>query len=431
MKKVLIITYYWPPSGGAGVQRWLKFAKYLPEYGWEPIIYTIDNEDNYLSEDKTIANEVAGISVIRGKAWEPIKAYERFIGKKNKEKVTLNFLSEGRKLSFKQKIAMFIRGNFFIPDAKILWLRNSKKILHRFLQENKIDAVVSTGPPQTCHLIGNYVHQQFNIPWIVDFRDPWTQIDFFDSLKLTPIARWLHKRMEKKVLDNANLILSVGKSMKDDFQLLTNNQIEYLPNGFDEADIDKSVTANFPQKYTIAYIGTMNVARNPHIFWRALAQIKSENPDVYASIQVKFIGNIDFEVKEAIAANGIASVIAHTEYLPHKEALEITVSAHALLLVINHTHNAKTILTGKLFEYLASERPILCIGPKDGDAAAIINELNAGVVIDYNEVDIMKKTILDFYYHRRNSNQNYALLQKYSRKQLTKELAIHLNNITK
>jgi glycosyltransferase involved in cell wall biosynthesis len=427
MKKILIITYYWPPSGGAGVQRWAKFAKYLKLEGYEPIIFTIEDNSNYLSKDKSLVEEIKNIKTVKSKLWEPTVFYNHFFGKKDKSRISLNYLSEGRNYSFKEKIAMFIRGNFFIPDAKCLWLPNAKKSINKLFQSEKIDLIISTGPPHTCHLIGRYVKCKYNIPWIVDFRDPWTQIDYFRELKLTCFSNFIHKRLEKSVLDNANAITSVGLEMITDFKKLTkNNQFYYLPNGYDEIDFNFQECNSYNEKFIISYIGTMNTSRNPIEFWRALNILQKNNLVIFNKIKIQIVGQVEQEVLDSLKENNLENKIELLGYLNHKDATKITKSSSLLLLVINRTQNAKTILTGKLFEYLASLRPILCIGPKDGDASKIIYECEAGNVYDFDDTD----GIVNFLIAKINNpthNSNVEKIKQYSRKNITYKLIEIIN----
>jgi glycosyltransferase involved in cell wall biosynthesis len=431
MKRVLIITYYWPPAGGGGVQRWVKFATYLRDFGWEPIIFTV-KDGSYPIIDTTLLNELPdGIEVIKSPIFEPYDWYKRLLGKGKNEKVDANFLSEGKKMNWKDKLAVWIRGNFFIPDARAFWIKPSVEILSQYLSKNQIDAVVSTGPPHSCHLIGLGVKNKFNLPWIVDYRDPWTQIDYFNDLGLTTWARKKHERLEKIVLNRCNIIVTVGKTMAQDLLAITNNRSEVITNGYDEAD-RASAEIDLDADFTVTYIGTMNDARNPVVFWQALSQLKSENHPLIQKIRVNLVGKPEQIVYSTIEKFGISDMIKFCGYVTHKEAITYQNTARVLLLIINKTSNNKSILTGKIFEYLASGRPILCIGPNDGDAAAILKDANSGSIYDYEDVQGIKKYLVDAF-EIYNKNKSVALssdIEKYSRKNLTKKLVGFLNEIS-
>ena len=428
MKKVLIITYYWPPSGGAGVQRWVKFSKYLKDFDIEPIVFTIDDNSNYLSIDESLLEEVRDVKTIKSKVWEPINFYNSLMGKNNH--ISINFLSEGRKLSFKEKIAIVVRGNLFIPDAKCLWIPSAKSRINDYLKDKSIDLVISTGPPHTCHIIGRYIKNKFKIPWIVDFRDPWTQIDYFNELRLSYLTKLIHRKLEKSVLDNADGIISVGEEMIKDFRKLTDNKnFYYIPNGYDDEDISQDQKSELNEEFTISYIGTMNTARNPIELWEELQKLFINNPDVFNKIRIQIVGQVEPIVMDSIKKYNLEKKVELLGYKSHKEALHITSQSHLLLLVINRTHNAKTILTGKLFEYLASKKPILCIGPQNGEAAKIINECNAGRVFEFNNSKGMSEFLIDQFMNY-NQTTDLTKVANYSRRNLTNKLAEIIKNLT-
>ncbi|MBK8627465.1 MAG: glycosyltransferase family 4 protein [Saprospiraceae bacterium] len=431
MKKVLIITYYWPPAGGGGVQRWVKFVKYLRDFGWEPIVFTV-KDGSYPIIDATLQNEVPdGVEVIKSPIFEPYDWYKRLLGKSGKEKVDANFLSEGKKMNWKDKLAVWIRGNFFIPDARAFWVRPSKKLLDKYLFENQIDAVVSSGPPHSCHLIALGVKNKYNLPWIVDYRDPWTQIDYFNDLGLTAWARKKHEHLEKMVLDRCNIIITVGKTMAEDLLSITENRKEVITNGYDETDRPSSDT-NLDDGFTVTYIGTMNDARNPSVLWEALSQLKNENHPLIQKISVNLVGKPEQIIHSSIEKYGISNLVKFCGYVTHQEAINYQNASRVLLLIINKTSNNKSILTGKIFEYLASGRPILCIGPNDGDAAAILKDAQSGFIYDYEDVGGIKKYLIDAFnlYAKNESVARSTNIEKYSRKYLTEKLVGLLNEIS-
>ena len=432
MKKVLIITYYWPPAGGGGVQRWVKFVKYLRDFGWEPIVFTVEG-GSYPILDASLENEIPeGIEVIKSSIFEPYGWYNKMLGKGKNEKVAANFLSEGKKLGWKDRFAVWIRGNFFIPDARAFWVKPSIRLLDQYLVDHRIDVMVSSGPPHSCHLIAHGIKKKHDLPWIVDYRDPWTQIDYFNDLGLTKWARNRHISLEKKVLNGCDIIVTVGKTMAEDLISITKNRSEVITNGFDDADRAKAET-KLDAEFTITYIGTMNDARNPLVLWEVLSQLKKENHPLIHKIKVKLIGKPEQLVKDSIQKYEITELIEFCGYVPHKEAIQYQNSARILLLIINRTSNNKSILTGKIFEYIASSRPILCIGPADGDAAAILDEADCGCIFDYEDAVGIRKYLTEAYTnYLKNDNQQVATsVEVYSRKNLTKKLAELLNEISK
>jgi glycosyltransferase involved in cell wall biosynthesis len=431
MKKVLILTYYWPPSGGAGVQRWLKFVKYLRNFGWEPVVYTALNGEMPvidLSLEKDVPKD---ITILKTKIWEPYSIYKTFIGRKKDEKINASFLSETKKKSFAEKISVWIRGNYFIPDARKYWIKPSIKYLTDYLNKNKIDVIISTGPPHSMHLIALGLKQHFpNIKWMADFRDPWTNIDFYSELMLSESADRKHKELELKVLENADSVLSIGNSMSEEFKKLYPKQTEkfsVITNGYDEDDISKEIIEK-DKKFSIAHIGTLVKSRNPIGLWKVLQELIKENENLKNELEIKLVGKVDINVSESIAAHGLQSFVKKIDYLPHNEVIKEQQRTRVLLLLVNDTKNSKGILTGKFFEYLASNVPILAIGPTDGDLAEILKATGSGVISGFNDLSKLKSDILDLYSGKKiNSNQEE--IKKYSRFELTRKLSGILNKL--
>lgn len=432
-KKVLIITYYWPPAGGSGVQRWVKFSKYLRDYGWEPVIFTAEDGD-YPVLDPQLQQELPqSIGVIREPIREPYTLYKKWMGKSKNDKLEGNFLSQGKKLSFRDKIAVWIRGNFFIPDAKMWWIRPSVRRIIEYLKNNPVEAIISTGPPHTCHLIAYGVHRRYHLPWIVDYRDPWTQIDYFDDLQLTSWAENQHKKLEKRVLDACSAIVTVGKTMAEDLNTITQNRKVVITNGYDETDRNTHPEAT-DKEFSIVYIGTMNDSRNPESLWKAIQQLKEEHHPVLKKLKVKIVGNPEAVVYNRVQQAGIEAWIDFVGYVSHREAIEYQNKAGILLLVINRTSNNASIITGKIFEYLAASRPVLCIGPTEGDAADILHTSGHDSIFDYDDVYGIK-TYITACYQQYISGQNLSgsettSIEQYSRKNLTKKMAELLDELT-
>jgi glycosyltransferase involved in cell wall biosynthesis len=431
LKKVLIITYYWPPSGGAGVQRWVKFVKYLCEFGWEPVVYTPSNPENPVEDNSLFKDIPANIEVIKTPIWEPYDLYKSFVGRKKEEKINTGFLSEKKKTGFTEKISVWMRGNFFIPDARKFWIRPSIKFLSNYLSKNKIDFIVSTGPPHSMHLIALGLKNKFNIPWLADFRDPWTNIDYYHDLMLSKEADKKHHKLEAEVLTKADLVVSVGKTMNDEFiitqissQNFSKDKFHVITNGYDEDDLTKDKI--IPDKnFSISHIGTLVKSRNPEALWRAISDLVKSNADFQTDLEIKLVGKVDASVIALIKKYELKKYLNKIEYLNHDEVIKMQNQSQVLLLILNNTINAKGILTGKFFEYLAAKRPILCIGPTNGDVAKIIDETNAGVVIDFEDFEKMKIELLSLYqkFQSKNLNSEIKNIEQYSRRNLTKKLS--------
>jgi glycosyltransferase involved in cell wall biosynthesis len=430
-KKVLIITYYWPPSGGGGVQRWLKFAKYLRDYNWEPVIYTVENGE-YPEFDHTLEKDVPeNLTIIKTKIWEPYLLYKKFIGQKSTDKINTGFLTEKKKPGLAERISVWLRGNLFIPDARKFWITPSIKYLLRYIPQNKINVVITTGPPHSLHLIGLKLKLQLNIKWLADFRDPWTNIDYYQDLKLTSYADKKHHNMEASVINNADVITVVGKTMKDEFEAAYKKKIEVITNGYDEHDIPDG-NISLDKKFSIAHIGSMTKTRNPESLWQALRELVVEEKDFANHLQIELIGKADISVTESLTRNDLLKYFLKKDYLPHTQVTTAQQQAQVLLLVVNRTKNQKGILTGKLFEYILAKRPILCMGPVDGDAAEIIKDTNAGSVVHYDNKDEIKGIIKDYYlkFLKNELKAESSNTEKYSRKNLTGNLSQLLNNLT-
>lgn len=429
--KVLIITYYWPPSGGAGVQRWLKFVKYLRKFGWEPVIYTPDNPEFPAFDDTLMSDIPEGIQIVRTPIWEPYSLYKKLIGAKHDQKVNASgFISEKKNKGRLKNLSIWLRGNFFIPDARKFWIKPSVKFLNNWLKENKVDVMVSTGPPHSMHMIAAGIKKTTGIPWLADFRDPWTNIDFYEELNLMGWADKKHHRMELEVLNNADEVVVISNSMKSDFLKIKNRQYEVITNGFDFDDTE-NVKVTIDDTFSIAHIGSMAKSRNPLNLWESLSYLKKTVPGFGEDLVIKLVGSVDFTVTDEIERCGLSDNLQKIEYSPHDKIIEIQKQSRVLLLIINNTPNAKVILPGKFFEYMASGRPILCIGPYDGDAAKVINETNSGVVANTDNADEITAKIKSLYLNYKAGTDTVQTqnIAKFSREALTADMSAILNRL--
>jgi glycosyltransferase involved in cell wall biosynthesis len=429
-RRVLIISYYWPPSGGAGVQRWLKFVKYLRASGWEPVIYTPENPE-FPAIDESLSKDIPeGIEIVRTPIWEPYTFYKKLIGAGKNERINAGFLSEKKRPGLAEKFSIWLRGNFFIPDARKFWIKPSVRFLIKYLENNPVDAIVSTGPPHSMHMIALGVKKKTGLPWLSDFRDPWTNIDFYHELMLTGWADRKHHNQELSVLKLADEVVVISRSMRSDFLKIHNRDYSVITNGYDEDDV--SVSCIEPdQKFTISHIGTMVKTRNPEALWQALRTEVSENPEFAENLEIKLVGSVDYSVSKSIERAGLGQFVNKVSYLAHDEVVKVQQQSQVLLLLINDTPNAKVILPGKFFEYMASRRPILCIGPRDGDAAQVIVETNSGYIVDKDDVAGIQQTIKLLFarYKTGNTKMESKGIERYSRRQLTADLAERLNYI--
>jgi len=431
MKKVLIITYYWPPSGGAGVQRWLKFVKYLRHFDWEPVVYTPLNPE-FPEHDESLYKDIPeNLTILKTPIREPYSTYKRFIGQKKEVKINTGFLSEIKKNKFTENLSVWIRGNLFIPDARKFWIKPSVKYLSNYLTKNPVDVIISTGPPHSLHLIALRLSKKNSFPWLADFRDPWTNIDFYNDLMLTRYSDHKHRRMELEVLKNADAITVVSSSMAHDFNKLHPREYNVITNGYDTDDVELELEIIKDQKFSISHIGTMVKTRNPIILWRVLSELVKDETDFAHDLEIKLVGKVDFSVWDALDEAGLKPFVSKVDYLPHSTVTRIQQKSQVLLLLINDTPNANVILTGKFFEYLAARRPILCIAPVDGDAAQIMRETNAGLISGFENKELLKQNILTFYrdYKKGTLISKNRNIDCYSRKALTDSLSNVLNKL--
>ena len=425
--KVLVIAYYWPPAGGAGVQRWLKFVKYLQDFGWEPVVYTAENGEVPVIDPSLEKDVPPNITIIKQPILEPYSLYKRFVGQKKEEKINAGFLSESKKNPLLEKTSVFIRGNLFIPDARMLWIKPSIRFLTAYLKNNPVDVIVSTGPPHSMHLIALGLKNALGIPWLADFRDPWTNIDYYDQLMLTSWADKKHRALEKLVIQSCDELLVISEGMKREFLSLGAKNPIVITNGYDETDFPVGHPPS--GQFSLSHIGAMNKDRNDKALWDALEELCAENSEFKADFILKLIGKNDIEVKQRLENSSIP--VEYIAYLPHDEVVKFTMDSAVLLLPLNNTPNARDILTGKLFEYLAASRPILCLGPVDGDCAAILNKTGNGKTVNFGDKNGIKSVIME-YYSKFKENSLHVKGQdvsEYSRRALTGKLAEVLNKV--
>lgn len=425
-KKVLIITYYWPPGGGAGVQRWLKFTKYMREFGYEPVIYTAENPE-YPSIDESLSVDVPdNLTVLKTRVWEPYQLYKWFTSQKKGHRINAGFLNKDKKKGMGERISVWIRGNLFIPDARKCWIKPSVRYLTRYLKDHPVSLLVSTGPPHSMHMIACRVAKKMKLPWVADFRDPWTKIDYYQDLMLGPRADRKHHRLEKKVLRSADALSVVSFDMKRQFEEMGSRNIRVIPNGFDPDDFetpeDEEQSGGSPdRKFSLTHIGTIVPSRNPHSLWRVLSELLADNEDLANDLVVRLVGAADYAVNRSLEEANLGKWVQIVDYIPHQEAVGLLKESQVLLLLINDTPNAKGILTGKFFEYMNAGRPILAIGPKDGEADQILKETGTGQLIEFKDRNKLRNLILD-YYHKYQQGQldiQTQNIHRYSRKSLT------------
>jgi glycosyltransferase involved in cell wall biosynthesis len=421
MKKVLIITYYFPPAGGPGVQRWLKFVKYLPDFGIQPIVYIPENP-TYPIVDECLVDEISDKAIlIKRPIFEPYALASVFSKNKTK-RISSGIIPSNKKQTLLEKLFLWIRGNLFIPDARVLWINPSVKYLEKYILDNKIETIITSGPPHSLHLIGLKLKAKLNVKWIADFRDPWTTIGYHKALKLSAYAEKKHKTLESKVLNSADVVVVTSSTTKKEFQSITTKPIEVITNGYDVEKIEKQP---LDIKFSLAHIGSLLSERNPILLWQSLSELVKEIPDFAQHFELKLIGTVSQEVLETIHSYNLDGFVNYVGYVSHKEAILHQRKSQVLLLIEINSMDTISIIPGKLFEYMVSERPIIAIGPHGSDFAEIITNTNSGIFFDYSQKDKLKSVILEYYnrFLEGKLQSNAVGLQHYSRKNLTEQLS--------
>ena len=380
MKRVLIITYYWPPSGGSGVQRWVKFSKYLPSQGWQPVIYTPENPD-MPSIDQSLYSDIPGeAEIIKRPITEIYSIYRRISGNKGGGEV--NPINSQKK-TLKQKLMLAIRGNLFIPDPRISWLRPSVRFLKKYLREHPVDVIVSTGPPHSMHLIAREVSKATGIPWVADFRDPWTRMFYFKHLALSDWARKKHEKLEKMVLDDASAVVAVSPLVQEEFKTMTGNRIELVTNGYDPEDFGQIVE---PDGYfNIVHTGLFASDGNPETLWKVLSDLCREDARFAEQLRIRLVGKNDTMILDSIHAAGLERNLVDLGYRDHTVAVREQMGSTMLILPLRKEPEYRATLPGKLFEYLGSQRPVLGIGQTDGAMARILADTGAGETFEWDD----------------------------------------------
>lgn len=430
LKRVLIITYYWPPAGGVAVQRWVKMARYLRQFGWEPVIYTAENGEMPVIDESLAATLPAGLEVIKRPIWEPYSWYKRFLGLSKEEKINAAFLQEKKKTGLLQHLAIWVRGNLFIPDARRFWIKPSVRFLTDYVKSHPVDAIISTGPPHSMHLIAMGLKERTGIPWIADFRDPWTRIDYYHELHLTSFADKRHHQLEKQVATNADALVTVSMQWANDFNLLNNGNSTVITNGYDEDDFP-AVHPDPEKGFVLHHVGMINKARNPEALWLAISNLCKTLPGFSDDLRIVFTGKNDYSVHEFLEKYGLTGYAENRGQVTHAEAINAMCSATILLLLINDAQDILGRIPAKLFEYIAAKRPILAIGDPKGDAATILEETGAGILIDLKDVDGLQSTIASWYadYKSGKLSVKSGGIEKYARKSVTEQYARLLDSL--
>ncbi len=419
MKRVLIITYYWPPAGGPGVQRWLYFVKYFQEFGITPVVYIPENAHYPLRDESFVTEVPQDIEILSQPVKEPYK-FARVFSKKKTKNLSSGIIAK-KNLSVVEKLLLYIRGNFFIPDARIGWVNPSVLFLKKYLSENTIDAVVTSGPPHSLHLIGLQLKNELKLKWLADFRDPWTTIHYHNSLRLTATSKKRHKQLESEVLQTADRITVTSPTTKKEFQAITSKPITVVTNGFERKE---SITATLDSKFSIAHIGSLLSERNPVVLWEILSELVSNIEGFREDFELVLAGVVGEEILESISGYGLSKNIRNVGYVSHKEALQLQHNAQLLLLLEIDSPETRAIIPGKLFEYIRAERPIIALGPVGSDIEQILKETGGQYYTSAGKKRL-KNSLVKYYnaYKKEGIASVSVASSKYTRRNLTQEMA--------
>ena len=430
MKKVLLISYYWPPAGGVSVLRTLKIAKYLRAYGWEPVVFTTSNASFPYIDEGNLSDIPEGIEVIKRPIIEPFDVFKKLTGRKKEEKLDNILQVRSENSNVFERLGIWARANFFIPDARSLWIGPSVRYLKKYLKENPVDAIFSDGPPHTNTVIANKISRHFQLPWLADFQDPWTQADYYEMFPIGSIAHRIHRKMENRVFEEADKITIASPSWAKDLEQIGARDVDVIYYGFDEADFVGPPPAK-NRKITITHAGLLGIDRFPKQFFEALKHLLAERPDLPELLEVKLAGQVDWSIKKEIEEMGLQTLCHFPGFIPRKEVIQMNRKAHLLLLPLNIAKNTEGRLPGKLYEYLRCGTPVLAFGPTSSDASKILNNTGCGTTITYDDMEAVKAVLtqllesgsLEAY------QPNQPLIDQFSNEQQTKQVATYLDQI--
>lgn len=427
MKKVLIISYYWPPAGGPGSQRAVKFSKYLPAFGWQPLIFTV-KKGEFPYYDPSLEKDVdPGLKIFRTFALEPFRLFKKLSGIDSNTPIPVGHLTRSSP-SVQHKIFNWIRANIFIPDARVGWVLTARCKIDQIIKKEKIDLVFTTSPPHSLQFIGRHLKKKYHLPWVADFRDPWTTIQYYQVHKRSKISHNIDSRLEKSVVHFCDHLTSVSQTVVKSFikNLKNQNRFSVLPNGYEPTDFDQGSPLK-GSHFIILHCGNLNTTQNPEVLWQSLQEILTSDPSLKDLIRIQFIGGTAPEIRQTVRNRPIEAIVEFQPFIPHTQIIKKMQQAEILLSVIPNVPDNKGIVLSKNFEYIGSGKPILIIGPPDCDIAKIMENFSNSKVCDYHDVESCKEFILQNIHNWQNgliSLTPVALREKFSRFQLTRELAV-------
>ncbi|HRI45468.1 MAG TPA: glycosyltransferase [Ignavibacteriaceae bacterium] len=415
-KKVLFVTYYWPPSGKASSHWPLQMIKYLPNSNWLPTVLTI-NDDSFSHKDESLSSQIdEKVEVFRTKVLEPFDLYRKFLGKeKDSPLIASETISLDNK-DLKHRISIWIRMNLFVPDARIGWYPYAVKKGKEILEQNKFDAIVTIGPPHSTHLIGMKLSDKFNIPFFPVFIDPWVDIVYYKNFKRNPLTLLIDNYLEKKVIGKSSKTIFVTESMRDDYKnkyQLLSNKYEILHWGYSEDEFASIIKESVKEEKIILHAGNIFDYQNIVPFWEQVkAEISKGN-----KLKLKFIGTVSNLIKQSITDCGLDEHVEYMGFIPYSQVPQEMLNADYLLVCATE----KRHLPGKLFEYLRTGNPIIAFGDDNTEIAAILEKSNAGMLFNYSD------TGAEFFKKAYSFNTDFGYIKRFDRKYISAELGNLLN----
>ncbi len=423
-KKVLIITYYWPPAGGPGVQRVLKFAKYLPEFGWDPIILTV-KDGEFPAYDESLLKDISpDTKIYHTRSLEPFTIYKPLLGQKKDSRID-NYVLKNKKQGWLPRFFKWIRFNVFIPDARVGWVPFAVRRGKQIIREENIDVIFSTSPPHSLQLAAYQLARQSGKPWVADFRDPWTTIVYYQDESRIALAHKLDQKWERQVLTKADQVVTISHTIKNDLDEIAQRQdTQVIYNGYDAEDFQISTQKSEHSKIVITYAGFLSDTRIPH----ALLEVLSSNPaGSLDQIVLHLYGKTSPGFDRQVEKLKLRHKIIKPGYVEHSVLVQKLRESDALLMVVDHVSDNKGILTGKLFDYMGAGKPIIAIGPRDGEVEGIIQDSASGWYIEYEDTEKMKACLDQLISGVLSFQFNTA---PYERKNLTGQLARILDKVS-
>lgn len=431
-KRVLIVSYYWPPSGGISVLRSLKIAKQLNRLGWEVVVATVTNAQYSIIDEDNFQHVSSDIEVLRFKSFEPFNLYKKITGTDRKDTLSNVLTANSEKRGFFHKLSVFIRANFFIPDARMFWIRPAVKGLKRYLKAHPVDVVFSDGPPHTNTIIAAKLSRKLTIPWLMDWQDPWTQADYYADFNIGHWSDKKHRRLEQFCIEQASKITIVSPSWKNDVEQLGAKNVSVIEWGYDDDDF-KGIEKPLDEKYLITHLGLLGADRNPSVFLHVVAELVQELEGFYDNTRIEFFGTVGVEVKLLVKHLKLEKVVIIGGNLQRSEALSKMSASHIQLLLLNKAPNAMGRIPGKLFENLRIGRPILCLGPEGSDVSKILGKTESGLSLTYDDRMGMKKYLKKGFENYQKGYYDFKRgdISQYSIENLFGKLAGHLEKLVK